>query len=179
MSAPSFLAPWHEFYALLGTAAAALVALLFVAVSIATSVLTPDQESRRNTRTFISPVVFHYANILFLSLTALVPTQTWQSFGLVIGLASIGNVIYASVIAIRVHRSTQSDLADRFDYGAIPVACYASGLAVAALLFAENSVGLDILAGAALLLLVINIRNAWDLMVSLARRVGQPQPPPT
>ena len=33
---------WHEFYGLLGTAAAALVALLFVAVSIGTSVLTPE-----------------------------------------------------------------------------------------------------------------------------------------
>jgi hypothetical protein len=176
MSAPSFLAPWHEFYALLGTAAAALVALLFVAVSIATSVLTAEDESRRNTRTFMSPVVFHYANILFLSLTALVPTQTWQSFGLVIGLASIGNVIYSLIIAVRVHRSSFSDFADRIDYGAIPVLCYASGLVVAALLFRENSVGLDILAGAALLLLVINIRNAWDLMLSLARRVGPPPP---
>jgi hypothetical protein len=179
MSSASFLAPWHEFYALLGTAAAALVALLFVAVSIATSVLTSDQESRRNTRTFMSPVVFHYANILFLSLTALVPAQTWQSFGVVIGLASIGNVIYSLIVAVRVHRNAFSDLADRIDYGAIPVACYASGLVVAALLFQQNSVGLDILAGAALLLLVVNIRNAWDLMLSLARRVGQPQPPPT
>jgi hypothetical protein len=121
-------------------------------------------------------VVFHYANILFLSLTALVPTQTWQSFGLVIGLASIGNVIYSFIVAVRVHRSSFSDLADRIDYGAIPVVCYASGLVVAALVFQENSVGLDILAGAALLLLVINIRNAWDLMLSLARRVGQPPP---
>jgi hypothetical protein len=174
MSDTSFLAPWHEFYALLGTAAAALVALLFVAVSIATSVLTTEQESQRNTRTFMSPVVFHYANILFLSLTALVPTQTWQSFGVVIGLASIGNVIYSFVIAVRVQRSSISDLADRIDYGAIPVLCYASGLVVAVLAFRENSVGLDILAGAALLLLVVNIRNAWDLMLSLARRVGPP-----
>lgn len=174
MSAAFFLAPWHEFYALLGTAAAALVALLFVAVSIATSVVTSEEESRRNTRTFMSPVVFHYANILFLSLTALVPTQTWQSFGVVIGVASIGNVIYSLIIAVRVHRSSFSDLADRIDYGAIPVVCYASGLVVAPLLFQQNSVDLDILAGAALLLLVINIRNAWDLMLSLARRVGPP-----
>ena len=168
------LEAWHEFYVLLGSAAAALVALLFVAVSIATSVLTAEEDSRCNTRTFMSPVVFHYANIMFLSLTALVPTQTWQSFGLVIGLASIGNVIYACIVAVRVHRSSFSDLADSIDYGAIPVVCYASGLLVAPLLFRENSVGLDILAGAALLLLVINIRNAWDLMLSLARRVGQP-----
>ena len=30
---------------------------------------------------------------------------------------------------------------------------------------------------AALLLLVINIRNAWDLMISLARRVNPPPSP--
>ena len=38
------LAPWHEFYELLGTAAAALVALLFVAASIGASVLTRTGE---------------------------------------------------------------------------------------------------------------------------------------
>jgi hypothetical protein len=168
------LADWHEFYALLGTAAAALVALLFVAVSIGTSVLTPEPESRRNTSTYMSPVVFHYANVLFLSLIALVPTQSWQSFGLVIGLASIGSVIYSIVIAVRVHRNAISDLPDRLCYGAIPAVCYATGMVVALLLFAKNPAGLDLLAGAALLLLVINIRNAWDLMISLARRVNRP-----
>ncbi len=168
------LADWHEFYALLGTAAAALVALLFVAVSIGTSVLTPEPESRQNTSTYMSPVVFHYANVLFLSLIALVPTQSWQSFGLVIGLASIGSVIYSIVIAVRVHRNAISDLPDRLCYGAIPALCYATGMVVALLLFAKNPAGLDLLAGAALLLLVINIRNAWDLMISLARRVNRP-----
>src|SRR5271168_1832451 len=107
------LAQWHEFYALLGTAAAALVALLFVAVSISTSVLTSDPESRRNTSTYMSPVVFHYANLLFLSLIALIPTETWESFALMIGAAGIGSVIYSIVIALRVHLNSMSDLADR------------------------------------------------------------------
>jgi hypothetical protein len=168
------LAPWHEFYALLGTAAAALVALLFVAVSIGTSVLTPEPESRRNTSTFMSPVVFHYANVLFLSLVALIPTQTWESFGLLIGVAAIGSVTYSIVIAVRLHRNPIADLSDRLCYGAIPALCYASGLVVAALLLEEKPAGLNILAGAALLLLVVNIRNAWDLMISLARRVNRP-----
>ena len=168
------LAEWHEFYALLGTAAAALVALLFVAVSIGTSVLTPDPESRKNTSTYMSPVVFHYANVLFLSLIALVPTQTWESFAVVIGVASIGSVIYSIVIAVRVHRNPISDLPDRLCYGAIPALCYATGMVVAPLLFAERPAGLNLLAGAALLLLVVNIRNAWDLMLSLARRVNRP-----
>jgi hypothetical protein len=171
------LAQWHEFYALLGTAAAALVALLFVAVSIGTSVLTPEPESRRNTSIFMSPVVFHYANVLFLSLVALIPTQTWESFGLLIGVAATGSVIYSIVIAVRLHRSPLADLSDRLCYGAIPALCYASGLVVAPLLFEEKPAGYNILAGAALLLLVVNIRNAWDLMISLARRVNQPPSP--
>jgi hypothetical protein len=163
------LAEWHEFYALLGTAAAALVALLFVAVSISTGVLTSDPESRRNTATYMSPVVFHYANIMFLSLIALIPTQTWESFGLVIGVAASGSCIYSVVIAVKVHRNNISDLADRFCYGLVPLFCYSCGLGVAWLLLHENPFGLDLLAGSALLLLVINIRNAWDLMTSLVR----------
>jgi hypothetical protein len=165
---------WHEFYALLGTAAAALVALLFVAVSIATSVLTPDPDSRRNTATYMSPVVFHYANVLFLSLIAMIPTQTWGSLGVVIGVATAGSLIYSIVIAVRVHRNPISDLPDRLCYGIIPMLCYVAGLVVAPLLFEEKTAGLNLLAGAALLLLVINIRNAWDLMISLARRVNRP-----
>ena len=54
------LAQWHEFYALLGTAAAALIALLFVAVSIGTSVMTPDPENRRMLSTPHEAVVFHW-----------------------------------------------------------------------------------------------------------------------
>jgi hypothetical protein len=169
------LSEWHEFYGLLGTAAAALVALLFVAVSIGTSVLTPEPASRRNTATYLSPVVFHYANILFLSLIALIPTQTWESFGVVIGFAAAGSVIYSIVIAVRVHRNPLSDLPDRLSYGVIPTLCYATGLVVAVLVFEEKTAGLNLLAGAALLLLLINLRNAWDLMISLARRVNVPR----
>jgi hypothetical protein len=171
------LATWNEFYELLGTAAAALVALLFVAVSIGTSVLTPEPESRRNTATYMSPVVFHYANVLFLSLIALIPTQTWESFGVVIGVAAVGSVTYSIVITVRVHRNPISDLADRLCYGIIPTLCYATGLIVALLLFEEKTAGLNLLAAAALLLLVTNIRNAWDLMISLARRVNRAPSP--
>jgi len=44
---PSEWHDWHDFYMLLGTGSAALVALLFVAVSIGASFLTPKR-SRRN-----------------------------------------------------------------------------------------------------------------------------------
>ena len=180
---------WHEFYTVLGTAAAALVALLFVAVSVGAIAMTPERAG--GTRTFMSPVVFHYSNILFLSLVMLVPGQTPKLLGTVVGVASFGSLIYSFVILVRVFRSSMADLADRLAYGSAPVAAYAAGLVVTWLMFTGRiDTGLDVLAGAALLLLMVNIRNAWDLMISLARRTaelarqgnggaGTPNPPPS
>ena len=64
---------WHEFYVLLGTAAAALVALLFVAASIGVGFFTDERAA--GTRTFISPIVAHFAAILLFSMLALIPFE--------------------------------------------------------------------------------------------------------
>jgi len=168
------LSEWHEFYALLGTAAAALVALLFVAVSVGASVLTPQRASA--TRTFMSPVVFHYSNILFLSLVMLVPGQTSKLLGAIIAVAAVGSLVYSVVIVVRVFRSHAADLADRLAYGSVPMVSYAAGIVVAWLLLTGRAAaGLNLLAGAALLLLLINIRNAWDVMLALARHTAAQQ----
>ena len=143
------LAPWHEFYGLIGTAAAALVALLFVAASILANVFTA--ETADGTRTFMSPVVFHYANILFLSLIALVPEQTPATFSLVIAVAALGSLAYSIFVAVRVFRHSISDLPDRLAYGCAPVAAYAAGLVAVWLMFHGYEDGLKGMTGAAVL----------------------------
>jgi hypothetical protein len=168
---------WHEFYELLGTAAAALLSLLFVVASIGASAMTP--ETAGGTRTFMSPVAFHYANVLFLGLVALIPTQTWQSFGLTLAVAAAGSLAYSIVILVRVLRDSRADMVDNFAYGAVPAVCYCAGLVSAALILKESAAGLEVLGGAALLLLVVNIRNAWDLMLSMARRSANLSRPPS
>jgi hypothetical protein len=163
---------WHEFYILLGTAAAALLALLFVAASIGAGLL--GKENAGATRTFMSPIVFHYANIVFLSLIALIPTQTPQSFSLTILIAALGSLAYSIFIFARIMRNAMADLADKLAYGGAPVVVYATGVVVAALIqFGSTTVGLNLLAGAALLLLLVNIRNAWDTTLSLVRRATE------
>jgi len=161
------LAGWHEFYALLGTAAAALVALLFVAASIGASVLTPGGGA---TRTFMSPVIFHYTSILFVSLIALVPTHTPASLGIAIAVVASVGFGYSVLVCVRLLRNHTVDLADRFGYGAGPLAAYAATLTAGGLLLARKPGGANVLAAALLLLLVVNIRNAWDLMLALAQR---------
>jgi hypothetical protein len=171
------LEPWHEFYGLLGTSAAALLALLFVAASIGASVLTAHRAGP--TRTYLSPVVFHYCNILFLSLIALIPQLELTVFGITIVVAAAGSLVYSIYIFQRLFRDGIADLADRLAYGAVPVITYSTGLAAGCLLLAGHArISLYMIAAASLLLLVVNVRNAWDLMIALARRATQHEQPP-
>jgi drug/metabolite transporter (DMT)-like permease len=115
---------WHEFYTLLGTAAAALVALLFVAASIGAGYISAERGSP--TRTFTTPVVFHYTFVLFLSLVSLIPSNTDTSFAVIIGLSAVGALAYSGFVLHRVMRSNAKDLDDRLGYGAGPLAGYAA-----------------------------------------------------
>jgi len=161
---------WHEFYALLGTAAAALVALLFVAISIGATVLTP--ETNTATRTFLSPVVFHYSAILLVSLIALMPTHSRASLVLCIGAVAVVGLAYSVFVIVRLWRSAIRDNADRLGYGGLPLVAYAGVLVATAMILKSSPTGPDVLAVALILLLLVNIRNAWDLMIAFARRVG-------
>jgi len=162
------LSEWHEFYTLLGTAAAALVALLFVAASIASGFLNPARAGA-----YMSPVVFHYAAVLFASLIALVPTQTPQSLGLSIGLLGAGGAIYSIFIVVRLFRDDVPDLADHLGYGALPLAAYAAVLVAAWLLTHGAQSSVYVVAGSFLLLLMVNIRNAWDLTLAFIKRQSE------
>lgn len=167
-SAAPLLEHWHEFYTLIGTAAAALLALLFVAASLGAGVLTKD--NAWPTRTYMSSVAFHFTTVLFISTIALVPSHTGASIALLTGLNAIAGLAYSAFILWRLAGDGMSDLADRFGYGATPLLAYAAGL-VAAVLFAIGSRRApEVLGGAALTLLIVNIRNAWDLLLAMARR---------
>jgi hypothetical protein len=161
----SMLDGWREFYILLRTAAAALVALLFVAASIGAGYLSAARGSP--THTYTSPIIFHYTYVLFLSLVALIPINTDWSFSAIIGISAAIALVYSFFIFVRVMRGTASDLDDRLGYGASPLAAYAGTLAASIFIFQRSNVGPPLLAGALILLLLINIRNAWDLTLFL------------
>jgi len=161
---------WHDFYMLLGTSSAALVALLFVAVSIGASFLT--QERSIATSTFMSPVVFHFATILLLSLVVLVPAHTTVSLAVGIAALAIAGLCYTTVVLVGLGLASIRDFADQLGYGMCPLAAYLAILASAGLAVARPALGADILAAALLLLLAVNIRNAWDLVLAFARRLA-------
>jgi len=89
--------------------------------------------------------------------------------GLLIGLNALGGLIYYCFILMRLPRDSVADLPDRLSYGASPVLGYAAALVAACFFFLGSAWAPEVLAGALVLLLIVNIRNAWDLTLSLAR----------
>jgi hypothetical protein len=96
-----------------------------------------------------------------------------MSLGVTVGIVAASGFVYSIVIFSRLIRDDVADLADHFGYGASPVVAYAAALVAAWLLAAQSGSGAAILAGALLLLLVVNIRNAWDLTLAFARRQAE------
>lgn len=173
MAIGAALEKWHDFYVLLGTGAAALVALLFVAVSLGTGFLT--EERAEATRTFFSPVVVHFGAVFFLACIALVPDHRADFFAAVIGATAVVGLAVAGYTTVMfLGRYRTPFWSDHLGYVLAPVLAHCALLAAAVLAFIGRPEALDVLAGALLLLLLVNVRNAWDLMLSMVRRHVEP-----
>jgi hypothetical protein len=160
---------WHDFYILVGTAGATLVALLFVAVSVGSGYLT--EERAEATRTFFSPVVVHFSTVFFLACIALVPSHRAAFFAVLMAAAGIFGLCVAAYTTVKFFgRYRTPYVSDHLAYVALPILAYCALLAAAALAWIGRAEMLEVLAGALLLLLLVNIRNAWDLMLSMVRR---------
>lgn len=169
MWADTALKEWHDFYVLMGTAGATLLALLFVAVSLGAGYLTEARQSA--TRTFMSPVVVHFASVFFLSAVALFPSHQARFFAALIGATALIGAAISTYITVQVvHTNLTNYVEDYFAYGVLPGVGYIALLAAAVSIYLEKDFGLNALAGALLLLTLVNIRNAWDLTLAMARR---------
>src|SRR6185437_14234375 len=160
---------WHEFYILLGTAGATLLALLFVAVSLGTGFLS--SKDQQGTRTFMSPVVIHFTSVFFLSAICLVPSHGPVFFAVLIATTAVIGVVVSSTITVQVIRTDMTRyVQDYLAYGLLPALAYLALLAASAMIYLERPYALEVLAGALLTLAIVNIRNAWDLTLSMVRR---------
>lgn len=168
---------WHDFFVLIGTASATLVGLMFVAVSITAGYMT--EELRPGLSVFLSPTILHLASILVICLAALLPTNDAGIGALVvaIGVAGFAYAVRATIGVERFLRDPDSriDREDRFFYGALPPACQLFVIVGATLVMRGAPSGPWVLATALVALLLLCIRNAWDITVwAVIRRQDAP-----
>lgn len=160
---------WHEFFFLFGTAGATLLALQFVAMSLGAGFITAERAEA--TRTFFSPVVVHFTAVFVVSAIALVPGHHVPFFAALIAACALVGFVVATWTTAKLVRNRWSELLeDRLAYGLLPALGYAALLGSAWMIYAERSWALEVLAASLLLLLLVNIRNAWDLTLDMVRR---------
>jgi hypothetical protein len=177
-SLSALLHEWHDFYVLVGTASATLVGLMFVAVSIGTTIF--NEQRRAAMTAFITPTVMHFAAVLFACLVASMPSHTWHSFGVLLGAGALAGAVYSGrpVVQMIVRGRFKIDLEDRLFYSLAPLAGYVLALVAAVLLFTHDGpVSADLFAAAVLTLLFSAIRNAWDMMVWIVIETPGSGPP--
>jgi len=165
--------PWHEFYALLGTASATMVALLFVTASIASGVFTTGR--RAPMRVFLSATIVHFSSVLAASLIILAPIQSRSLLAPLLLACGLFGLVYCALrwrdtIHDGLHASI--DLEDRAWYIFLPVAAYLLEIGSGGLLLYRTQAACVALAVAMSMLLVIGIRNAWDITVWTITRRG-------
>ena len=152
------LAEWRDFYVMIGTASGAIVGATFIVATLAAGL-----ESRAiGMRGFITPIAVHLGSVLVGSAILTVPTLGLLSLSVLLGAGGFAGTLYSVVVAGRIWRM-KLDRDDRVFYIVLPVLAYTAMTvaAVTARWVPENA--LDILAVSLVTLLIIGMRNAWDM----------------
>jgi hypothetical protein len=164
------LTRWQNFYVIMGTAAATLTGLTFVAATLIAGIESQVTTLNAGNAAYNTPTIVLFGSVLVLAGIMSAPWDTFSSVGWALGLFGAGLVIYFIIVMQRMRRmpNYQTTVSDWLWYLALPLGAYLA-LVVAALMLPTNpNVGLYIIGTATIVLLFLGIHNAWDLVIFLA-----------
>jgi hypothetical protein len=161
------LAAWQNFYVIIGTAAATLTGLLFVVITLVSGVLARESSPWSGIRVFSTPNVMHFGAALLIAAILSAPWPVLWPAGLLVGLAGLWGVIYVFIVLWEVrHRLANYHLvlSDWLWYTLLPLIAYTALLFAGIVLPISAALALFVIAAATLLLVIMGIRNAWDVV---------------
>jgi hypothetical protein len=156
------LTSWANFYVITGSAAAALTGLMFVVVTLLTSM------GRRQTPTsvaaFGTPTVVHFCAALLISAMLTAPWPALWQAALLLGLTGFSGMIYGFIVfrRARIQKTYQPVLEDWLFHIILPFVSYTTIFISALFLTTNPTPALFAVGSATILYLFIGIHNAWD-----------------
>lgn len=157
---------WQTFYFLVGGAAAGLVGLTFVAITVGSGTLNFQNVSAL--RTFVNPSLIHFIYVLVTASVVVMPTITGGQLGILLvlaGLVSAGRALRNVPYMWQRYKEHVVDMHDWAWYFTAPFVSYLMYVAVGAGLLWGIVQTVNALAWASMLLLVAGIRNTWDMVL--------------
>ena len=163
-------AGWQNFYIVVGTAAATLVGLMFVAITFGASLVTP--ESAPTARAFLDPTFTHFVQVLLTACTMVIPSMGPR----LLGVLSIVLALVRGAWLVGVHkqmkvahaRAGDIELSDWISGVIVPGASFAALFVAGVLFLAGAAVAFEVLAAVVLVVLATGIYGAWEIMMWMA-----------
>jgi hypothetical protein len=159
---------WTDFYTTTGAAGGTLVGLLFVVVTLGTSLSV----SRRLdiAHASLTPAMYSFAGVLLQSMIMLVPWQSDLPCGILLCLMGAGGLIYR-IRAVRVrsglHLRAIKTRVDRLLHNATPIAASVVLMCCGAGLIAGEAYSPFVIAGSTTLFLVSGVYRTWGETLAL------------
>jgi hypothetical protein len=156
---------WHDFYVVAGTAAATLVGLLFVGLSLHLRAVL----SRSEVRSLARVTLANFGLLLIVSLFMVIPEgQSAASTQLLVsGLFSLAVITPSLVAAGRSKTRTLRPYKLVIRVGASALGYVGVVVAGALLGTGSDDTALSWLVAVVILLLFVSLRNSWDLLVDV------------
>lgn len=170
MSYQDTLLSWHDFYLAGAGASATFAGLLFVGLSLHIRIVVTHPEARSLARITLSD----YFIVLLVSLFLLTPTNEPKQTGIelmVVAAVSLALLTPPSVRGISARRARTLSLRLLISrFGLSMLGCLALGVIGVLFYLGSTGTALAILVGVLLVLLLVAVRNTWDLLVTVAEK---------
>lgn len=159
---------WENFYLIVGSAAGALIGLMFVVAT-----LMAGLESSRvmhGARVFFTPIIFHFSVVIIVSAVAMVPGMPAPLTGVIVAFCAVAGFAYAIATIFRMFGPGSANplhWTDKYFYGVIPALVYLGLAAAAGAVWLKPESAAYAIGATMLILLLIGIRDAWDMAVFL------------
>jgi hypothetical protein len=172
---PHQLEQWHDFFLLCGTAAVTLTGALFIVISLGPSIIAAQNNT--GVKAFISPNAVYFTSVLIVSHVLLAPTVARTTTGWLLCAGALLSMLYLwSTQAPRHWRANGLSTLDWIWYIALPYLAYVLVLAAGIEVLGDDGLAMPAVAAAMLSLLIVGLRNAWDLAVWMPQQERNPDP---
>ena len=161
-----------------GSAAATLMGLLFVAITVGGTGFSTSSIVR-GSRGFLTPALVQFGTVLLQALVVLVPWPSSWPIGVIFGLGGLAGLAYQTTVVFQRHKVglVLPDWHDWLPYVVVPALGSTSLVVGAVGLITEKIFAPYAIAGATTLLLVAGVYSAWDLTLWLIKNRDKTQRP--
>jgi lysylphosphatidylglycerol synthetase-like protein (DUF2156 family) len=155
---------WANFYLTMSAAAATLLGLMFVVITLAGE---RRQGDTAKIPIYLTPTVIDFASVLFLAALLTFPNHTRLTATLCISLVGVVGFVYSGTNLIGGDKKSFNERQDLLAYAIFPSAAYGLLILGGVLSLHTPQRGLTLAAAGMLLLLAVAIRNSWAIAIDV------------